>query len=90
MEEKTEKQLRPEYRKNIQCSELLLKREKATSYEERMLLENPIVGILSFRACEQADKYAYDITGKKDMSLVFARIPMNAKQVQSILKKIFG
>lgn len=88
MEEKKEKQLRPEYRKNIKYSEFLLKREKDTSYEERMLCENLIVGIIPFRECEQADKYAYDITGKKNMSLVFARIPMNAKQIRGILKNI--
>lgn len=89
MEEKKEKQLQPEYRKNIKYSELLLRKEKDTSYEERMLWENTVVGVLPFRMCEQVDKYAYDITGKKNMSLVFARIPMNAKQIRIILKNIF-
>lgn len=84
-----EKQLHPEYRKNIKYSELLLRKEKDTSYEERMLWANAVVGVLPFRMCEQADKYAYDITGKKNMSLVFARIPMNAKQIRIILKNIF-
>ena len=89
MGEKKEKQLQPEYRKNIKYSELLFRKEKDTSYEERMLWENAVVGVLPFRMCEQADKYAYDITGKKNMSLVFARIPMNAKQMQTILKNVF-
>ena len=89
MEEKKEKQLQPEYRKNVKYSELLLRKEKDTSYEERMLWANAVVGVLPFRMCEQVDKYAYDITGKKNMSLVFARIPMNAKQIQTILKNIF-
>lgn len=89
MEEKKEKQLQPEYRKNIKYSELLLRKEKDTSYEEKMLSANIVVGVLPLRMCEQVDKYAYDITGKKNMSLVFARIPMNAKQIRIILKKIF-
>ena len=89
VEERTEKQLWSEYRKNITYSELLLKREKVTSYEEQMLLANPVAGVLPFRVCEQADKYAYDITGKKNMSLVFERIPMNEKQIRMILKTMF-
>ena len=89
MERIKESQLQPEYRKNINYSELLLRKEKDTSYEEQMLWENVVVGVLPFRMCEQADKYAYDITGKKNMSVVFARIPMNATQIQSILKNIF-
>ena len=84
MERIKESQLQPEYRKNINYSELLLRKEKDTSYEEQMLWENVVVGVLPFRMCEQADKYAYDITGKKNMSVVFARIPMNATQIQSI------
>ena len=89
VEQKKEKQLQPEYRKNMKYSELLLKKEKDTSYEEEMLWANVVVGVLPFRMCEQADKYAYDITGKKNMSLVFARIPMNAKQIRVILRNIF-
>ena len=89
MDEKKEELLRPEYRKNVKYSELLLRKEKETSYEEQMLWANKIVGVLPFLVCEQADKYAYDITGKKNMSLVFARIPMNAKQIRMILQNIF-
>ena len=89
-EEKKIGQLGAEYRKNMEYSELLLPKKKYTSYEEQMLLENPLTGILRFRTCEQADKYAYDITGKKNMSLVFARIPMNTRQIREILRSIFS
>ena len=89
MDEKKNRQIHAEYRKNMEYSELLLPRKKDMAYEERMLLENSITGVLMFRLCEQTDKYAYDITGKKNMSLVFARIPMNTRQIREILRNIF-
>lgn len=66
---------------------LVLKKTKE-AYEEHMIQAVRPPGILTMVKSEQADAYKYEITGKKNLTMTFERVPMNAEQIGKVLHGI--
>lgn len=68
-------------------SYLLLPKERET-FEEQMIRSAMLRGTLPMVKSERDDTYKYEITGRKTLAMTFERVPMNAEQVEQILKGI--
>lgn len=82
--------LEEDYKKETDGRTYLLLGKTKKGYEEAMIREAMPAGVLPMVKSEQAERYKYDITGRKTLSMTFERVPMNAEQVQKILQGIFG
>ncbi len=85
-----EQRLEEDYKKEADGRTYLLLGKAKGSYEEAMIREAAPAGILPMVKSEQENRYKYDITGRKTLSMTFERVPMNAEQVQKVLQGIFG
>ena len=77
-----------EYRKEADGKTYLLLKKTREAYEEQMIQRNHISGILPMVRSERTDCYKYEITGKKNLAMTFERVPMNAEQVERVLRSI--
>lgn len=77
-----------EFRKEADGKTYLLLKKTKEAYEEQMIQKNAISGVLPMVRPEQADVYKYEITGKKNLAMTFERVPMNAEQVERVLRSI--
>lgn len=68
-------------------SYLLLPKERET-FEEQMIRSVMPRGMLPMVKSERDDTYKYEITGRKTLAMTFDRVPMNAEQVEQVLKGI--
>lgn len=82
--------LEEDYKKETDGKSYLLLRKTKRSYEEAMIREAMPAGVLPIVKSEQENRYKYDITGRKTLSMTFERVPMNAEQVQKVLQGIFS
>lgn len=82
--------LEESYKKETDGKSYLLLRKTKRSYEEAMIREAMPAGVLPIVKSEQENRYKYDITGRKTLSMTFERVPMNAEQVQKVLQGIFS
>lgn len=68
-------------------AQLVLRKTKRDSFEEKMLREAQPPGILRPEA-EEEYYCRFDVTGRKSLSMTFERVPMNAKHVYTIVQNI--
>lgn len=76
------------YKKEPDGKTYLLLSKSRSTYEEDMIRKAMPAGVLSMVKSEREDYYKYEITGRKTLSMTFERVPMNAEQVQKVLKGI--
>ena len=74
-----------EFRKESDGKTYLLLKRTRVSFEERMIQRVKPAGVIPMVKSEQEDAYKYEITGKKNLSMTFERVPMNAEQIEKIL-----
>ena len=66
---------------------MLLPKGKET-FEELMIRNTMPEGVLAMAKSESEGSYKYEITGKKTLTMTFERIPMNAEQIEAVLRGI--
>ncbi len=76
------------YKKEPDGKTYLLLSKSRSTYEEDMIRKAMPAGVLSMVKSEREDCYKYEITGRKTLAMTFERVPMNAEQVQKVLKEI--
>lgn len=84
-----QEQIEEQYRKERDGKTYLLLKKTKNSFEERMIREARPEGLLLMVKSEESGYYKYEVTGKKHLAMTFERVPMNAEQVQKILKSMF-
>lgn len=80
--------LEKQYKKESDGKTYLVLKKTKDTYEEQMIQAVKPLGILPMVKSEQTDSYKYDITGKKNLSMTFERVPMNAEQIGKVLQGI--
>lgn len=76
-----------QYRKEPDGKTYMMLPKKEETFEEAMIRNTMPEGILSMVKSEE-ECYKYEITGKKTLAMTFERVPMNAEQIEQILKGI--
>ena len=74
-----------EFRKESDGKTYLLLKRTRTSFEEQMIQRARPVGVIPMVKSEQEDVYKYEITGRKNLSMTFERVPMNTEQIEKVL-----
>lgn len=77
-----------EYKKESDGKTYLLLEKKSDTFEEQMIQRARPTGVLPMVRSERTDVYKYEITGKKNLAMTFERVPMNAEQVEKVLRGI--
>lgn len=76
------------YKKDADGKAYLFLKKSRESFEEQMIRNNMPEGILAMVKSERGDRYKYEITGRKNLGMMFERVPMNGEQIESVLKGI--
>lgn len=74
-----------EFRKESDGKTYLLLKKTKVSFEEQMIQRAKPTGVIPMVKSEQEDTYKYEITGRKNLSMTFERVPMNAEQMEKVL-----
>ena len=77
-----------EYKKESDGKTYLMLKKKSDTFEEQMIQRAKPTGVLPMVRSERPDVYKYEITGKKNLAITFERVPMNAEQVETVLRGI--
>lgn len=80
--------LEEEYKKESDGRSYLLLKKTREAFEERMIQRVMPTGVLFMAKSEYGDSYKYEITGRKNLAMTFERVPMNAEQMEKVLKGI--
>lgn len=77
-----------QYKKESDGKTYMLLPKGKESFEEPMIRNTMPAGVLTMAKTENDGAYKYEITGKKTLAMTFERVPMNAEQIESVLRGI--
>lgn len=80
--------LEEQYKKEADGKTYMLLPKGKETFEELMIRNTMPKGILAMTKSENEGFYKYEITGKKTLTMTFERIPMNAEQIEAVLRDI--